>query len=91
MLLSSLQTLIPCNISPCTDCLRCFCGRNGREVTLSVCGETAYNFFLICTPQNVSDISLKSALENLMKESSSSASKVSFAGSVKGEVGATKG
>ena len=30
------------------------------------------HFSLICTPQTASDISLKSALENLMKESSSS-------------------
>ena len=47
------------------------------------------HFSLICTPQTASDISLKSALENLMKESSSFMNKVSSAGSVERKVDST--
>ena len=58
-------------------------------VTFSTSQEAWLHFSLICTPQAASDISLKSALENLMKEPSSFMSKVSSAGSVERKVDST--
>ena len=60
-----------------------------REWVVIFSTSKCIHFFPICTPQAASDISLKSALENLMKESSSFVSKVSSAGSVERKVDST--
>ena len=49
--------------------------------------RNSFHFYLICTLQTVSGMSLKSALENLMKESSSSLRKVFSDGSLERKVG----